>query len=51
MSIVGSDKIREVVRASGRPLKPVPADFNFFGERPFSSRRGAGKRRPRVLVW
>lgn len=44
------DQIREIVRASGRP-KPVQAEFNFFGEAAFPSRRGALKRRPRVLVW
>ena len=45
------DQIREIVLASGRPPKPVQAEFNFYGEATFPSRRGAMKRRPRVLVW
>lgn len=45
------DQIREIVRATGRPPKPVQAEFNFFGEATFPSGRGAMKRRPRVLIW
>ncbi len=45
------DQIREIVRASGRPPKPVQVEFNFFGQATFPSPRGAMKRRPRVLIW